>query len=167
MSQIKSKDLTFNKQEPAFLRRIREANNSGGNGDRHERPIARPQRLRNQDQDEEDLPTYVDEDGASLSKADYDALVSASSGTQRPSTELGEDGNGLAGTTPEENVGGSVVGEVKGTEPKVSGAIRDEVRKSTVVDVGGLSKKRKVARVVGGEEGEGFEDGERELSTLR
>lgn len=150
MSTIKSKDLSFNKQEPAFLRRIREANS--GHGDRHERPIARPQRLRDPAQDEEDAPTYVDEEGGTLSKAEYDALVASDRNDQ-----YGEDATGI-NTKPEETVGGNVEGELKGTEPKASGAIREEARKATMVDVGGPSKKRKVAKVIGGES-EGAEAG--------
>ncbi|KAF1345954.1 hypothetical protein BDV97DRAFT_337102 [Delphinella strobiligena] len=122
---IKSKDLSFNKQEPAFLRRMREANS--GLGDRHERPIARPQRLRDPNADEEDAPTYVDEEGGTLSKAEYDAMVKDS--------EQKDSDNDIT------------------KSPKASGAIKDEVtRKQQVVDVGASSKKRKAAVVVGGEE---------------
>lgn len=156
MSSIKSKDLSFQKQEPAFLRRIRESTQASG--DRHERPVARPQRLRDPNQDEEDAPTYVDEEGDTLSKAEYDAMLKE---------EAGETGTLGETVEPTEDVGGVVKGDLAGSDPKASGAIRctedgggdddaKDRRKQQVIDAGGPSKKRKVAKVVGGED----EDGE-------
>lgn len=147
MSQIKSKDLSFNKQEPAFLRRIREANS--GQGDRHERPVARPQRLRDPDADEEDAPTYVDEGGDNLSKAEYDALVKQNESGESDAAEA------LAkAVKPDSTVGGVVTGDLEGDEHKVSGGIGEDEKKgkAKTIDVGGPSKKRKVAKVVGGED---------------
>lgn len=149
MATIKSKDLSFNKQEPAFLRRIRESNS--GHNDRHERPVARPQRPRDPNADEEDAPIYVDEGGDTLSKAEYDAMVKQ--------TEDGTNDATTAATKPDETVGGSVVGELQGTEPLASGAIRGG--KAVLVDAG-VSKKRKVAKIVGGED-EGVKEGEGEV----
>ncbi|KAL1297716.1 hypothetical protein AAFC00_006262 [Neodothiora populina] len=144
MANIKSKDLSFNKQEPAFLRRMREANS--GLGDRHERQIARPQRLRDPNADEEDAPTYVDEEGGTLSKAEYEDLLKTQS-----EGESGSVGGRLgAAVEPKEDVGGAVEGELQGTDPKASGALRDGSKKQSVVNVGAPSKKRKVAKVVGG-----------------
>lgn len=139
---IKSKDLSFNKQEPAFLRRMREANS--GLGDRHERPIARPQRMRDPNAEEEDAPTYVDEDGGTLSKAEYEVLL-------KDEQEAEASGLGDA-ADPKEDVGGCVEGELIGTDPKASGAIKDDGNKQQVVDVGGPSKKRKVVKVIGAED---------------
>ena len=143
MTTIKSKDLSFNKQEPAFLRRIREANS--GHGDRHERPIARPQRLRDPNADEEDAPTYVDEGGDNLSKAEYDALVKGN--------EDGTD-DSKSTTQPDSTVGGVVTGDLEGDDYKISGGLGEDEKKGgrgTLIDVGGPIRKRKAARVVGDE----------------
>lgn len=143
---IKSKDLSYDtSNEPAFLRRLRAQNS--GQDDRHERPVARPQRL--QKDTEDDDPTYVVEGSdETLSKAEYEALVS---GKSKDNSE----------TADGEFVG--VTGESEGSEPKASGALPDveedeaeaERRKKRMVEAGAGSKKRKVAKVVGADEEEG------------
>jgi Domain of unknown function (DUF4604) len=63
-------NLHYEKQEPAFLRRLRSENNS----DRHQVSVARPRkpRLENGDDDE---PTIVDEKGETLTEKQYQQLL--------------------------------------------------------------------------------------------
>lgn len=92
---FKAKDLTYESNEPAFLRRLR-GQVAGGDADRHERPIARPKRLKQND-DEDDGPTYVvEESGDTLSKAEYEAMLAkedaADETVERPEGEAAEGG---------------------------------------------------------------------------
>lgn len=81
-----------------------------------------------------------------MSKSEYDAMV-------KDSEQKDSDDDITKSVKPGEDVGGSVTGEREGSQPKVSGASRDEVaKKQQVVDVGGPSKKRKAAKIVGGED---------------
>lgn len=158
---IKSKDLSYNtSNEPAFLRRLRAQNS--GQDDRHERPVARPQRL--QKDTEDDDPTYVVEGSdETLSKAEYEALVS---GKPKDGSE----------TADGEFVG--VTGEPEGSEPKASGALPDveedeaeaeRKKKKRMVEAGAGNKKRKVAKVVGADEEEGGKqdgDGPKETKSV-
>lgn len=154
---IKSKDLSYDtSNEPAFLRRLRAQNS--GQGDRHERPVARPQRL--QKDTEDDDPTYVVEGSdETLTKAEYDAFISSKSKVDSEKA----DGDVVG-----------VTGELTGSEPEVSGALpyieedeaEAEKKKKRVVEAGAGSKKRKVAKVVGddGEDG-GNNDGDENKGT--
>ncbi|GAB7347248.1 hypothetical protein MBLNU459_g3344t1 [Dothideomycetes sp. NU459] len=146
---IKSKDLSYDtSNEPAFLRRLRAQNS--GHDDRHERPVARPQRLQKDAEDDE--PTYVVEGSDEiLTRAEYEALAA-------PGKPVADDGDVAGGT-----------GKLEGDEPRASGALPDveegdeaeaERRRKRVVEAGAGSKKRKVAKVVGesvGSDGEGEE----------
>ncbi|KAI9813562.1 MAG: hypothetical protein M1826_002475 [Phylliscum demangeonii] len=68
-----AKNLTYDQNEPKFLRALR-AQYGSGDGLRHERPAARPKRLRTDDED--DAPTYVDGDtNEVVTQAEYDALL--------------------------------------------------------------------------------------------
>lgn len=65
--------VTAEPKEPAFLRRLRNEHR-GGDSARHERQLPRQKRHQAED-DEEDLPAYVDGDSnKTISKAEYDAL---------------------------------------------------------------------------------------------
>lgn len=139
---FKAKDLSYDHEnEPAFLRRLR-AQNSGFD-DRHERATPRPKRIRTDDED--DAPTYVDENGSeTLTKSEYEALVA---GDKR---DTGKDADDKAAKDAE-----LVRGETQGDDPelKASGALPDsgpdDERKQRVAEAGVGSKKRKVAKVVG------------------
>jgi Domain of unknown function (DUF4604) len=65
-----AKNLHYEKQEPAFLRRLRSENTS----DRHQVSTARPRnpRLENGDDDE---PTIVDEQGETVTQKEYQQLI--------------------------------------------------------------------------------------------
>jgi hypothetical protein len=142
MSNIKSKDLTYDKNasQPAFLQRLRDQNSAISSTGRHEQPIARAQRPKNND--DEDAPTYVVEGSSeTLSKAEYEKLTSGDT----------EDANDKFG-----DVKDMVTGELTGDSPKASGALPDEddvpARASVTVDAGKATKKRKMAKVVGGDD---------------
>jgi hypothetical protein len=106
--------------QPAFLRRLRGELAGDGSG-RHENPIQRNKRLKQDD--EEDAPTYVlEETNQSMSKAEYEAMVAGKDSEADPAS-LDE-----AGKTKDT----SAVPQVK----------------DTIVEVGKATKKRKVAKVI-------------------
>lgn len=109
--------------QPAFLQRLRGQLQSGDTA-RHEHPVARNKRMK-KDDDEDDAPTYVIEDtNQSLSKEEYDALVS------------GKDGKG------EEDPAGEEAESTKGVE-------NDSKPKDKIAEVGANAKKRKAAKIIG------------------
>lgn len=132
--KIKSRDLSYESNLPPFLQRLHDQKAGRGDADKHERPIARPKRVKTGDDD--DAPTVVDESGETLSKEEYERLA--------------KDGD----------VEGTVTGELKDeAEALASGAIPDEdeavdvkkdVTRKTVGVIG--QKKRKAAKVVGDEQ---------------
>lgn len=131
--KIKSKDLSYDSSLPPFLQRLR-AQNTGygddGDPDRHERPLARPKKAKNPDDD--DGPTFVDESGELVSKAEYEKH--------------------LKGEVEGEETGGNVTGELKGDgKPEASGALPADStpRVEQKLTDGTAAKKRKVAKVVG------------------
>ncbi|KAH7555565.1 hypothetical protein BM1_07188 [Bipolaris maydis] len=121
--------ISADSSQPAFLQRLRGQLQSGDTA-RHEHPIARNKRM-NKDDDEDDAPTYVLEDtNQSLSKEEYDALVS------------GKDSKG------EED---SVTDEAGQKATK-----QDESKpKDKIAEVGANTKKRKAAKIIGDDQGDG------------
>jgi hypothetical protein len=73
----KAKNLYFEAKQPAFLRRLRgEADAVVANPSRPVNPDLRKRAIKTSDEDDE--PTYVlEESGSTISKAEYDALVSS------------------------------------------------------------------------------------------
>ena len=148
---IKSKDLSYDKaaSQPAFLQRLRDQNSAIDASGRHERPVARAQRIRSNKDDEEDAPAYVLEGSSeTLTKAEYEKLTLGGEGAKDVDAKFG-------------SVKDMVTGELQGQSPKASGALPDEedetkgvtTRKPGTVDAGtGASKKRKMAKVVGGDD---------------
>jgi hypothetical protein len=101
---------------------------AGEDAARHERPVPRNKRLK-QDE-EEDAPTYVLEDSnQSLTKAEYEALLS------------GKDPDKLETTD----------GEKKEEAEASETAAKEQQPKDKITEVGKASKKRKAAKVIGGE----------------
>ena len=126
-----SKNLQYDKNEPAFLRKLR---GEYGN-DRQTFQAARPKRNRLAN-DEDDGPTMVDEAGASVSKEDYEAMINGKS-----------DESESKGFEPETvQADSSKDGEACQGTPK---------EKRKVIDIG-AGRKRKQAKVVG-EQNEGSE----------
>ncbi|KIY04030.1 uncharacterized protein Z520_00722 [Fonsecaea multimorphosa CBS 102226] len=131
-----AKNLEYNKQEPAFLRRLK--GEVGGVDGRHNVQIPRPKkdRLKTGD-DDEDEPMILDERGERVERAEFERMVKGEDDAQK-STE-GEEAGGT----------GSQVEGSKGSEPL-------ERQKVTEIGSAANAKKRKVGKVVGGED----EDGE-------
>ena len=126
-----SKNLQYDKNEPAFLRKLR---GEYGN-DRQTFQAARPKRNRLAN-DEDDGPTMVDEAGASVSKEDYEAMINGKDGELestdvKPETLLTHKSNN---------------DEALQETPK---------EKQKVIDIG-AGRKRKQAKVIG-EQNEGPE----------
>ena len=133
--KIKSKDLSYDSTLPPFLQRLRAQNSGNGDSDRHEREIARPKGKK--DPNDDDGPTVVDEAGETLSKEDVEKQLSKEERSER-------------------SVGGNVTGKLENAGEVVanSGALPDdaETKKGDNVTDGVATKKRKVGKVVGGDE---------------
>merc|ERR1711939_1057284 len=152
--KMKSKDLSYDSSLPPFLQRLRDQN-SGRDTDRHEREIARPKGKKDPQAEEEDGPTVVDDSGETLSKEQVASMNEANEEKERS----------------ESNVGGSVKGKLDnaGDVVALSGALPDEepTRKGDTVTEGKAVKKRKVGKVVGGDEHEEDEAGGEKGETAR
>ena len=126
-------------KEPTFLRKLK-SEHGGSDSARHERPLARPRKAK--DAEDDDEPTYVDEDSHdTITKLQYEALLRladevASDETHSETPNLLNDGVGC--DTPAEDV-------MEGPLP----------RKEMVATVG-VSAKRRIAKVVGN--GEDYHD---------
>ena len=135
-----SKNLHYEKNEPAFLRKLRGEHG----GDRQQFQAARPKRDRLTN-DDDDAPAMVDEEGASVSKEDYEAMVNRKDADGKK--QITDDGDAAAATDGE--------GQKDGQH------LEQEARRETqmVADVG-AAKKRKQAQVVGedGESGNTIKD---------
>ena len=134
---LKAKDLTYNKEQPAFLQRLRAQHG----GDRSNVQFARPKkdRLKTSDADE-DEPTIVDEQGETVAKAEWEERV-----------KMERDGNDAAPNADGENV------EKDGKRIGGSGFAEAEREKKHMAGIG-TGKKRKAAKVVA-DETEGERDG--------
>jgi hypothetical protein len=138
--KFNAKNLHYEKQEPAFLRRLRGEAVGAGGGDsdrlnvQHARPGKKP-RLEMGD-DDEDGPTVVYEgeagapDGGNVGREEYEALMKAKKAD-----------------------GGKDLGKQDGEGDALRSGVGagEEREKQKVADVGG-AKKRKVGKVVGGED---------------
>ncbi|KAF1983221.1 hypothetical protein K402DRAFT_339027 [Aulographum hederae CBS 113979] len=118
MSNFKAKNLSYEANEPAFLRRLRGGLAEGRDTDRHETSIARPKRAKDPD-GEDDLPIYVvEESNDTISKAEYEALVAKQESGSKPEGENGTtepgDGKDGAGKRPGQNSRKRKVGKIIG-----------------------------------------------------
>jgi hypothetical protein len=116
------KNLHYDKNEPIFLRKLRGEYGSDSNTFQAARP--KRDRLTN---DDDDAPAMVDEEGASVSKEEYEAMVNGK-----------DDGKA---TVEKEVVPEDGKSEVKGVEEA-------EREKQKVAEVG-AARKRKQVKVVG------------------
>jgi hypothetical protein len=115
--------------QPAFLRRLRGELAGDGSG-RHEQPIPRNKRLKQDEED--DAPTYVLEDtNQSLTKAEYEAMVAGKGDSEDP---------------------------VEAQASKAGDAATKPQSKDNIAEVGKTTKKRKAAKVIGDEQDEGSQD---------
>jgi hypothetical protein len=122
---INSKNLHYEKNEPAFLRKLRGEHGS----DRNNFQAARPKRDRLAN-DEDDGPTMVDEEGASVSKEDYEAMMNG----KKVAAKSNE-----AGLDDLKDIEGTKDGEIYQDTP---------TEKQKMAEVG-AAKKRKQIKVVG------------------
>ncbi|PYH87988.1 hypothetical protein BO71DRAFT_366229 [Aspergillus ellipticus CBS 707.79] len=128
---FKAKDLAYEAKQPAFLQRLQ--NQYGDTSGRLERPISRPRKAKNTDDD--DGPTYVDEESNEIiSKEEYEALVRGDGETdpKKDAEDKGPSGSGAG----EDGKGGD------------EGAA--SASKQNVAEIGG-PRKRKQAKAIGDE----------------
>jgi hypothetical protein len=136
MSAFNAKNLSYTKQEPTFLRKLREEH---GN-DRSNVQIARPTKNRiKTDDGDEDEPTIVDEHGETVGKDEWEQRLKKDQ-DQREGGETGEKGDEKDGVGNENGAGGAGIPE------------RQQVAEA------GVTKKRKTGKVVGTEDGEQNEE---------
>jgi len=136
--KLQAKNLSYDATLPPFLQRLR-ALNSAGDG-RHERPLARPKRARNADDEEEDAPMYVDERGVEMRAEEVRVMKMGGEGAK------GEGGGGAEGT-----------GGGDGREEREERTLE----KAAVI---GAGRRRKAGRVVGAADEEGGKDGAGEIA---
>ncbi|KAK2801525.1 hypothetical protein FQN50_007741 [Emmonsiellopsis sp. PD_5] len=135
-----AKNLSYDKNEPAFLRKLR-SQYGDGSGFRNDRPNPRPTKQR--DTDDDDAPTYVDEESNEvISKEEYEALVKGDSEDQvaEDAGNNNEDGNN------ETNALDTTTGT--GKESKTVTETPGPKAKQRVAEIGG-AKKRKQGKVIG------------------
>jgi hypothetical protein len=136
---FKAKDLQFERQEPAFLRRFKAGiADATDDPDRQINPLPlpkKPKRLQNED---DDGPTYVVEgSNETLTKDEYEKLVKKSM----------DDGNGETPSKSEEQ-----------DDTKDAGSGPDPTRpKQQSVQARHIPKKRKAVKVIGENETSGSE----------
>ncbi|KAG0123617.1 hypothetical protein HOY82DRAFT_618971 [Tuber indicum] len=116
------RNLTYEMEEPAFLRRLRQQHSGGGGGP--ERYIAPRNKKRPTDEDD-DAPTYVLDEGSgeTLSRKEFEAMNSG---------ELVERREG-------EEEGGIEIPQQK----------KPAAEKVNITEIGGKGRRRKVARIIG------------------
>lgn len=121
-------------KEPAFLQKLR--GHYGDTSGRLERPAARPRKLKNKDDEDDDAPVYVDEESNEvISKAEYEALVGGGSDQK--------DGDASVKDKSTEN----------GQDHAQSQTETTTAKQSNLTEVGG-PRKRKQVKVVGDDEPE-------------
>ncbi|KAK3627097.1 hypothetical protein LTR56_019421 [Elasticomyces elasticus] len=133
MSKIKAKDLSYDQSLPPFLQRLHDQKAGRGDTDRHERPLARNMGKKGGNGDEDDGPTMVDESGCVVRKEEYAELEKKDADGSVKGEDVDDEGVVMAGALP------AVVEE----EGRIDGSIT----------VGVMTKKRKMAKVVGDEAG--------------
>jgi len=121
--------------EPTFLRRLR-GEIGGQDSVRHERAIARPRKPKSSNDDEDDGPTYVDEENHEvISKSEFEALAN-----RETSDKSEHEAVALSHIQAEQHTQLPIDSELDGPPPK-----------EHVASIGG-SSKRKVAKVFGNED---------------
>jgi len=136
--KITPKNLHYDTTLPPFLQKLQSNYNQGleSRDGRHESALlrARPKRVRDEGEEKEDEPVYVDEEGNVVDVGELEGL--------------GKEGDGESGKVGEgeKGVEGGKDGEVEG--PKGKEVILEEREKEKVVEIGG-SKKRKIGKVIG------------------
>ncbi|KAF3009767.1 hypothetical protein E8E13_009661 [Curvularia kusanoi] len=128
---FKAKDLHFDNSQPAFLQRLR-GQMQGEDSARHERPIPRNKRMKQDDED--DAPTYVlEETNQSMTKEEYEAFV--------------------AKKDPKEDAASEQDDTSKDSEKTIEARSKDKI-----TEVGANAKKRKAAKIIGEEQQDGKDE---------
>ncbi|QSS65442.1 hypothetical protein I7I51_06285 [Histoplasma capsulatum] len=132
-----TKHLSYEKNEPTFLRKLR-SEYGDGSGVRNGRPNPRP--TKKKDADDDDAPTYVDEENNEvISKEEYDALMRGD-GDNKVAKDSGTIGNEDEETKSANYDGNDdAQGELQSSQAK---------QKQHFAGIGG-AKKRKQAKVIG------------------
>ncbi|KAJ9488023.1 hypothetical protein VN97_g5280 [Penicillium thymicola] len=129
----KNPKLEYDAKQPAFLQKLR--GQHGDNTGRLERPALRPTRLKVNKDDDDDEPTYIDEESNEvISKEEYKVLV----GENSPK------GEGEAGDSAKDKSTG---------DQDKSQAELSTSKQNNLTEVGG-QRKRKQAKVVGEDKAE-------------
>ncbi|QKX58345.1 uncharacterized protein TRUGW13939_05467 [Talaromyces rugulosus] len=138
-----SKNLSYDRQEPAFLRKMR-GESGGVDSDRHAHPAQRPRKPKNKDDEDDDAPTYVDEEtNDTITKKDYEALLKGSE--DKPET-TGAEGDGDAGS-------GESKEPTNASSAQASNTAGAPMAQEKMAEIGS-QKRKKQARVVGGDDDE-------------
>ncbi|KAI9718398.1 MAG: hypothetical protein M1812_004119 [Candelaria pacifica] len=133
-----AKNLNYDMKEPSFLRKLKSEYGSG-DSHRHERPVARPRKHQTEEGEDDDRPTYVDEEtNEIISEGQYHDLVG------KPLTDEATDKGGTKITTLPTV---SIV-EDGATEESKSVALKQKVTEI------GSRKKRKAVKVIDDEAGD-------------
>ncbi|RAK95247.1 DUF4604 domain-containing protein [Aspergillus ibericus CBS 121593] len=127
---FKSKDLAYDAKEPAFLQRLK--SQYGNTSGRLERPIARPRKPR--DDNDDDGPTYVDEESNEIiSKEEYEALVRGEDDKEDEDAKkdpeqsgTGEDGKPNAKTEADAPISKQNLAEIGGPRKRKQGKVVGE-----------------------------------------
>ncbi|CRG84440.1 hypothetical protein PISL3812_01726 [Talaromyces islandicus] len=137
-----SKNLSYDRQEPAFLRKLR-GESSGVDSPRQERFSQRPRKPKNKDDDDDDAPTYVDEEtNDTITKEDYEALLKGSEKDKSQTTLAEGDGDIAPGESKEP--------AASSEQANVADAPKAQEKMAEI----GSQKRKKQARVVGGDDDE-------------
>ncbi|KEF53351.1 uncharacterized protein A1O9_10326 [Exophiala aquamarina CBS 119918] len=135
-----AKNLQYNKQEPAFLRRLK--GEYVGQDGRQNYQAPRPKRDRLKAGDEDDDPVIVDEQGETVGKEAFERRMRGDD-----AGEVSKDGDGE--TRPSEGGGEGGTGD---DGSKVMAMSNNERQKVTEIGGAAALKKRKVGKIVGGDE---------------
>ncbi|KAI4088609.1 MAG: hypothetical protein LQ344_005947 [Seirophora lacunosa] len=138
MSSSAKNSLTYEPKEPAFLRKLK-SEYEGSNSARHQGSLARPKRQKDAGGEDEDEPVFVHETDPNvpISKADYEALLDASTKKQEPAEEAQRERSGGRALDMKAPLSAPSVGE---------GVLQDA---EPLAGIGAASRKRAV-KVVGG-----------------
>ena len=140
-----AKNLQYDKREPAFLRKLK-GEFSGLDG-RHNVQIARPKKDRlKTGGDDEDEPVIVDEQGERIEKVEFERRAKGDDEAENPaSTDNGNDPQAVAGESAKQKVLeiGSVAVAKKRKVGKIVGGEEESARDSTIESPGGQKDSAK------------------------
>src|SRR5271154_3316946 len=139
--KFNAKNLHFEKQEPAFLRKLRGEAAGRGDIDRHEVQQARPGKKPRLEMDDDDGPTIVYEDeagasGGNVGREEYEMLMKGKGKGEGEGAGKGDEGKG------EGQGEGAGAGKGGGDVESASGGGEEREREKQKVAEVGVMKKR-------------------------